>query len=74
MAESTGSSNRLGGVAVAPSRLKPLVIRTAAPKNRSEQEIAGYRDARVLIHESTAHMVLATNMGFAPNKRGRAFR
>ncbi|HHM8030964.1 TPA: cell filamentation protein Fic, partial [Pseudomonas aeruginosa] len=42
--ESTESSNRLEGVVVAPSRLKSLVIRNAAPKSRSEQEIAGYRD------------------------------
>lgn len=54
--ESTKSSNRLEGVVVAPSRLKSLVIRNATPKNRSEQEIAGYRDALALIHESAAHM------------------
>ncbi|TAL90319.1 MAG: hypothetical protein EPN46_04245 [Candidimonas sp.] len=54
--ESTESSNRLEGVIVAPSRLRSLVIRNAAPKNRSEQEIAGYRDALALIHESAAHM------------------
>jgi Fic family protein len=54
--ESTESSNRLEGVVVSPSRLKSLVIRNAAPKNRSEQEIAGYRDALALIHESAVHM------------------
>lgn len=54
--ESTESSNRLEGVVVAPSRLKSLVIRNSAPKSRSEQEIAGYRDALALIHESAAHM------------------
>lgn len=54
--ESTESSNRLEGVVVTPSRLKSLVIRNAAPKSRSEQEIAGYRDALALIHESAAHM------------------
>ena len=54
--ESTESSNRLEGVVVAPSRLKSLVIRNAIPKSRSEQGIAGYRDALALIHESAAHM------------------
>ena len=54
--ESTESSNRLEGVVVAPSRLKSLVLKNAAPKSRSEQEVAGYRDALALIHESTAHM------------------
>jgi Fic family protein len=54
--ESTESSNRLEGVVVAPTRLKSLIIRNTAPKNRSEQEIAGYRDALALIHESAIHM------------------
>ncbi len=59
MVESTESSNRLEGVVVAPSRLKSLVIRNAPPKSRSEQEIAGYRDALALIHESAAHMLFS---------------
>lgn len=54
--ESTESSNRLEGVVVAPGRLKSLVLRNAAPKNRSEQEVAGYRDALALIHESGEQM------------------
>jgi len=54
--ESTESSNRLEGVVVAPSRLKSLVIKNALPKSRSEQEVAGYRDALALIHESARDM------------------
>lgn len=54
--ESTESSNRLEGVVVAASRLKSLVLKNAAPKSRSEQEVAGYRDALTLIHESGAQM------------------
>ena len=54
--ESTESSNRLEGVVVAPSRLKSLVLKNAAPRNRAEQEVAGYRDALALIHESAAQM------------------
>ncbi|MFI4941037.1 MAG: Fic family protein, partial [Burkholderiales bacterium] len=50
--ESTESSNRLEGVVVAPARLKSLVLKNAIPKSRSEQEVAGYRDALGLIHES----------------------
>lgn len=50
--ESTESSNRLEGVVVAANRLKSLVLRNAAPQSRSEQEVAGYRDALNLIHES----------------------
>jgi Fic family protein len=54
--ESTESSNRLEGIEVAPSRLKALVLKDAAPKSRSEQEVAGYRDALALVHESGEHM------------------
>ncbi len=50
--ESTESSNRLEGVVVAAHRLKSLVLRDATPQSRSEQEVAGYRDALSLIHES----------------------
>ena len=54
--ESTESSNRLEGVVVAPGRLKSLVIKNAVPKSRSEQEVAGYRDALALIHEAATDM------------------
>ena len=54
--ESTESSNRLEGVEVANHRLKLLVLKNATPVSRSEQEIAGYRDALALIHESGHHM------------------
>ena len=57
--ESTESSNRLEGVVVAASRLKSLVLKNAAPKSRSEQEVAGYRDALALIHESAEQMPFA---------------
>ena len=54
--ESTESCNRLEGVVVAAHRLKSLVLKNATPKSRSEQEVAGYRDALGLIHESGAQM------------------
>lgn len=54
--ESTESSNRLEGVVVAAHRLKSLVLRNASPQSRSEQEVAGYRDALGLIHESGERM------------------
>lgn len=43
MIESVESSNRIEGVTVAPARLEPLVLGGAAPRDRSEEEIAGYR-------------------------------
>jgi Fic family protein len=54
--ESAQSSNRLEGVVVAANRLKPLILKNATPKSRSEQEVVGYRDALSLIHESREHM------------------
>jgi Fic family protein len=62
MVESAESSNRLEGVVAAPDRLRDVVLRDAAPKDRSEQEIAGYRDALALIHESAEHMALSVNV------------
>lgn len=57
--ESAESSSRLEGVVAPPHRIKSLVLRNASPRSRSEQEIAGYRDALALIHESGAHMPFA---------------
>ena len=54
--ESTESSNRLEGVVVAAHRLKSLVLKNATPQSRSEQEVAGYRDALGLILESGEQM------------------
>ena len=60
--ESTESSNRIEGVVAAPGRVADLVVRRAEPRTRSEQEIAGYRDALQLIHESHADMRFAQNL------------
>ena len=54
--ESTESSNRLEGLVIAAHRLKSLVLKNATPKSRSEQEVAGYRDALGLIHASAEQM------------------
>jgi Fic family protein len=50
LVQSVESSNRIEGVTVAPDRLRPLVLGQARPKDRSEQDIAGYRRALQLIH------------------------
>ncbi|WP_067559861.1 Fic family protein [Faecalibaculum rodentium] len=50
--QSTRSSNRIEGIVATDSRLKELVEMDTAPANRSEAEIAGYRKALSLIHES----------------------
>jgi len=48
--ESAESSNRIEGVVVNKNRLKPLIISHSRPRDRSEEEIAGYRKALNLIH------------------------
>jgi len=60
--ESSESSNRIEGVVAAPGRVEAIVLRAAAPRDRSEQEIAGYRDALQLIHESHEHMAFTSNV------------
>lgn len=54
--ESSESSNRIEGVTAPHDRIEALVLKSSTPKDRSEQEIAGYRDALALIHESAPHM------------------
>jgi len=43
--QSAESSNRIEGVTVPADRLRPLVIGRARPRDRSEEEVAGYRAA-----------------------------
>ena len=55
--QSTESSNRIEGVTVAADRLRPLVLGNTKPRDRSEQEVQGYRRALNEIH--TRHEKLA---------------
>jgi len=48
--ESAESSNRIEGVIVEHDRLKPLILGRSKPRDRSEEEVAGYRKALDLIH------------------------
>lgn len=50
--QSTGASNRIEGIFTSDKRLEELVTQKAEPRNRSEQEIAGYREVLATIHES----------------------
>ena len=43
--QSVESSNRIEGVTVAANRLRPLVFGKAKPRDRPEEELAGYRAA-----------------------------
>lgn len=60
MIESTESSNRLEGITAPHARIAQLVGRRAKPKNRPEQEIAGYRDVLNNIHAGHAHLPFNT--------------
>lgn len=50
--QSTEASNRIEGIITTDNRLKKIVRDKTMPKNRSEKEIAGYRDVLATIHES----------------------
>lgn len=50
--QSTEASNAIEGIVTTSTRIKQLVAEKTAPRNRDEQEIAGYRDALSVIHES----------------------
>ena len=50
--QSTGASNAIEGIVTTDTRVRQLVEEKTAPRNRSEQEIAGYRDVLSIIHES----------------------
>ena len=54
--QSTGASNRIEGIFTSDKRLEELVTQKAEPRNRSEQEIAGYREVLATIHESHEHI------------------
>ena len=50
--QSTEASNAIEGIITTNTRIKQLVSEKTAPRNRDEQEIAGYRDALTVIHDS----------------------
>ena len=60
--ESADSSNRLEGIIAPRARIRALVKDKVAPRDRSEQEIAGYRDAMELIHQTGKDMPITTNV------------
>lgn len=59
--QSTEASNAIEGIRTTNTRLKQLVAERTTPKNRDEEEIAGYRDALNVIHESFEYIPLTGN-------------
>jgi len=54
--QSVESSNRIEGVSVAADRLRPVVLGKARPRDRSEEELAGYRRALDWIFSRKRHV------------------
>lgn len=50
--QSTEASNAIEGIVTTNTRIRQLVEEKTTPKNRDEQEIAGYRDVLNAIHDS----------------------
>ena len=50
--QSTEASNAIEGIVTTNTRIRQLVEEKTTPKNRDEQEIAGYRDVLNVIHDS----------------------
>ena len=50
--QSTEASNAIEGILTTSTRIRQLVEERTTPRNRDEQEIAGYRDALNIIHEN----------------------
>ena len=50
--QSTGASNKIEGISTSDKRLNEIVKSNSAPRNRTEAEIAGYRDVLSTVHEN----------------------
>ena len=59
--QSTEASNAIEGIVTTGTRIRQLVEEKTMPKNRDEQEIAGYRDVLNIIHESFDDIPITRN-------------
>lgn len=59
--QSAETSNAIEGIRTTNTRLKQIVLERTAPKNRDDEEIAGYRDALRVIHENYEYIVVTPN-------------
>ena len=59
--QSTEASNAIEGIVATDTRIRQLVKEKTTPKNRNEQEIAGYRDVLAIIHESFDDIAITQN-------------
>lgn len=59
--QSTEASNEIEGIVTTSVRLKKLVEEKTTPRNRNEQEIAGYRDVLNIIHDNFDAIPISKN-------------
>lgn len=59
--QSTEASNAIEGIVTTSTRIKQLIEEKTTPRNRDEQEIAGYRDVLNIIHENFDAIPLSQN-------------
>lgn len=59
--QSTEASNAIEGIVTTGTRIRQLALEKTTPRNRDEQEIAGYRDALNIIHENYDSIVINPN-------------
>ena len=59
--QSTEASNAIEGIVTTNTRIRQLVEEKTTPRNKDEQEIAGYRDVLSIIHESFDAIPLTRN-------------
>lgn len=59
--QSTEASNAIEGIVTTNTRIRQLVEEKTTPRNRDEQEIAGYRDVLNIIHENFDAIPLTQN-------------
>lgn len=59
--QSTEASNAIEGIVTTDTRIRQLVKEKTAPRNRNEQEIAGYRDALNIIHDNFDAIPISRN-------------
>ena len=62
MVQSAESSNRIEGITVAADRIEPLVAKKVRPRDRPEQEVAGYRDVLAAIHVNHEKLRLSAHL------------
>ena len=60
--QSAEYSNKIEGIKTTDARIKELINDKVAPKNRNEEEIAGYRDVLELIHENYDNVPITPNV------------